>query len=74
MKTLKDSVTVQNLLTVKSIVTLMLSMVFCWLSITGDVSGEQFLTIFSIIIAFYFGTQYQKNTGGESDGRDQSVS
>ena len=44
---------IQNLLTVKSIVTLVLS-------VTGQVSGEQFLTIFSIVIAFYFGTQYQK--------------
>ena len=47
---------IQNLLTVKSIVTLVLA----YLSVTGQVSGEQFLTIFSIVVAFYFGTQYQK--------------
>ena len=58
-------VTIQNLLTVKSIVTILLAMVFSYLAIVGRISGEQFLTIFSVVIAFYFGTQYQKNSGGE---------
>lgn len=51
----------QALLKVKSIVTILLTLVFSYLSITNAISGEQFLTIFSVIIAFYFGTQYQKN-------------
>ena len=58
-------VTIQNLLTVKSIVTILLTVVFAYLAIVGRISGEQFLTIFSVVIAFYFGTQYQKNSGGE---------
>ncbi|WP_312046746.1 hypothetical protein [Anaerotignum sp.] len=58
-------VTIQNLLTVKSIVTILLTVVFTYLAIVGRISGEQFLTIFSVVIAFYFGTQYQKNSGGE---------
>lgn len=58
-------VTIQNLLTVKSIVTILLTGVFSFLAIVGRISGEQFLTIFSVVIAFYFGTQYQKNSGGE---------
>lgn len=35
-------VTIQNLLTVKSIVTLVLTLVFAYLSITGHISGEQY--------------------------------
>ena len=58
-------ITIQNLLTVKSIVTILLTVVFAYLAIVGRISGEQFLTIFSVVIAFYFGTQYQKNSGGE---------
>ena len=58
-------VNIQNLLTVKSIVTILLTVVFSFLAIVGRISGEQFLTIFSVVIAFYFGTQYQKNNGGE---------
>lgn len=49
-----------ELLNVKSIVTLVLTGVFSWLSLTSKVTGQEFLTIFSVIIAFYFGTQYQK--------------
>ena len=59
-------VTIQNLLTVKSIDTILLTVVFAYLAIVGRISGEQFLTIFSVVIAFYFGTQYQKNNGGEA--------
>lgn len=51
---------IQNLLTVKSIVTILLTVVFAYLSVVGKVSGEQFLTVFSVVIAFYFGTQTQK--------------
>lgn len=58
IKTLKEAAV--NLLKVKSIVTIILTLVFAYLSITGVISGEQFLTIFSVVIAFYFGTQYQK--------------
>ena len=60
-------VTIQNLLTVKSVVTVLLTVVFSYLAIVGRITGEQFLTIFSVVIAFYFGTQYQKNSGGDSE-------
>ena len=60
--------TVQSLLTVKTIVTIMLTMVFCYLAVVGRISGEQFLTIFSVVVAFYFGTQYQKGKEGVEDG------
>ena len=49
-----------KLLTVKSIVTIALTLVFCALSVVGVVSGEQFLTIFTVVISFYFGTQSEK--------------
>ena len=61
-------ITIQNLLTVKSIVTIILTVIFSYLAVVGRISGEQFLTIFSVVVAFYFGTQFQKNKEGESDG------
>lgn len=51
-----------QLINVKSIVTLALTAVFSVLSLKGSVSPEQFQTVFTVIISFYFGTQYQKNT------------
>lgn len=52
---------IAKLLTVKSIVTIILTAVFAFLSATGKVSADQYLTVFSVVIAFYFGTQYEKN-------------
>lgn len=49
-----------RLLTVKSLVTLILTIVFAFLSIVGTISGSEFLTIFTVIISFYFGTQTKK--------------
>lgn len=51
---------VKNLLTIKSMVTMLLTLVFCWLSLTGEVSAELFMTVFTVVIAFYFGTQHEK--------------
>ena len=55
----------KKLLTVKSIVTLVLTGVFAYLAIIGKVSPEMFITIFTVIIGFYFGTQAQKNSNEE---------
>ena len=49
-----------KLLCVKSIVTVALTAVFCALSIRGTISGQEFLTIFTIVIGFYFGTQHER--------------
>lgn len=49
-----------DLLKVKTIVTLILTIVFAILSLTGKIGTDQVMTIFSIVIAFYFGTQAAK--------------
>ena len=50
-----------KLINVKSIVTLMLTVVFAVMALKGVINGEQFLMIFTTIIAFYFGTQHTKD-------------
>lgn len=49
-----------KLIDVKSIITLLLCAVFCFLSIMRYIQTDQFMTVFSVIIAFYFGTQSEK--------------
>ena len=49
-----------KLIDVKSIVTLLLTITFIALALTKVISGQEFMTIFTVIISFYFGTQYQK--------------
>lgn len=50
-----------KLIDVKSIMTLALTAGFVALTCTGEISGEQFLTIFTMIVGFYFGTQSEKS-------------
>ena len=56
---------IANLLTVKSIVTVVLSAVFSVLALRRSISGTEFLTIFTTIIAFYVGTQTEKRKNEE---------
>lgn len=56
----KISKRVAGLVSVKSIVTIILTIVFTVLALRGDVTGQDFMTIFLMVISFYFGTQSQK--------------
>ena len=61
-----------NLLSVKSLVTLVLTGVFAVMALKGAIS-QDFMTIYAVIIAFYFGTQSQKvqdvmEGGGNGNG------
>ena len=59
-----------NLLAVKSIVTIVLTCVFAYLTCTGGVTAEQFLTVFTVVIAFYFGTQAEKRSVQAADAAE----
>lgn len=54
-----------KLINVKSIITIMFSLVFSVLTITGEISAEQFMNIFTVVIAFYFGVQAEKKAQSE---------
>ena len=61
-----------NLLSVKSLVTLALTVVFAVMTVRQAIS-QDFMTIYAVIIAFYFGTQSQKiqdavEGGGNGNG------
>ena len=55
-----------KLINVKSIITLIICGVFAYLSIIGQILPDQFLTIFTVIISFYFGSQYGKKEGNNN--------
>lgn len=50
----------KNLLTVKSIVTIVLTAVFAYLAVVGEIS-QDFMTVYAVVIAFYFGTQHERD-------------
>ena len=47
-----------NLLTVKSIITFALTGAFVYLTIIKEVKPELFMSVYTTVIGFYFGTQY----------------
>lgn len=59
---------IDRLVSIKSIVTLTLTVVFSVLALRGVIGGDQFLTIFTTVIAFYFGTQAEKRLQEQGDG------
>lgn len=50
----------EKLLSVKKIMALLLTLVFCVLSLTNRVSSTEFISIFTMIIGFYFGQSVAK--------------
>ena len=48
-----------RLLCVKSLITLILTGVFAVMALRGEVNQE-FMTVYTVIIAFYFGTQLER--------------
>lgn len=49
-----------NLIKVKTIVTFVVIAVFAVLALRGDITPDNVTVIVSTVIAFYFGTQYEK--------------
>lgn len=58
---------IAKLIDVKSILTLVLTIVFAILSVRGVISSSEFLSVFTLIIGFYFGVQHEKKNS-ESKG------
>lgn len=53
----------QKLLSIKSLVTLTTTVAFVALALRGVIGSSEFLTVYTIIIGFYFGTQVERNGG-----------
>lgn len=64
--------TIKNLLKVKSIITISLTLVFAVMLIAGIFMPitipQEFVMVYNTVIAFYFGTQYQKGVNANDTG------
>ena len=52
-----------NLIKVKTIVTLIVAVVFAVLACNGTISADNVMIIISMVVSFYFGTQSAKQKG-----------
>ena len=57
---------IAKLIDVKSILTLVLTVVFAILSVRGVISSSEFLSVFTLIVGFYFGVQHEKKNNTDS--------
>lgn len=65
---------IANLLTVKSIVTILLTVLFIILSNKQIIDGNAVTTIYTTVIAFYFGTQFDKKGETNNDKNSGELS
>lgn len=52
---------IAKLIDVKSLMTLAMTCGFIVLTCTEQISGQEFLSLFTVVIGFYFGTQSKKS-------------
>lgn len=64
---------VKNLLKIKSIITILSTIAFLILLLRGDTVPQEFLLIYSTIIAFYFGTQAGKKERMDDEEQVQNI-
>ena len=55
-----------DLVKVKTIVTLMVFVVFAVLALRGDITPDNVMTVTLTVVAFYFGTQHEKKKQQET--------
>lgn len=58
---------VTRLLDVKTIVTMLVMLVYVVLALTGKIATDNVVMITTTVVAFYFGTQHQKKVAAPAD-------
>ncbi|MGH4120271.1 hypothetical protein [Clostridium sp.] len=60
---------IKELFQIKKLITLLLTLVFCYLAVIRIITSDQYLTVFSLVIAFYFGQSTVRQAVSESSER-----
>lgn len=58
---------IAKLIDVKTIVTFSLTAAFVFLSVTRQIEPQIFMTIYTMVIGFYFGTQHEKTKNNKEE-------
>lgn len=57
----------KNFLQIKKIIALLTTVVFCVLALKGSLSSTEFLSVFTLIVGFYFGQSSVRSAMKEVD-------
>lgn len=60
-----------QLLKIKSLVTLVATVVFAYLSVTGKIDADKFMEVFKLLVIFYFGSQVGKREAEEEKEKSE---
>ena len=63
---------IAKLMTVKSLVTMTLTIIFMFLAVSGKIPIHDYMTVYTVIISFYFGTQAEKNVSRETEVKNNA--
>ena len=62
-----------DLLKVKTLVTLVIMLVFAVMSLRGDFQADAVMNVVLIVIAFYFGTQHEKRSAAKPSTESETT-
>lgn len=57
-----------DLIKVKTIVTMVVIVIFAVLALRGDITADNVMVIVTSVVSFYFGTQHEKATAKTTEG------
>ena len=55
-----------KLISVKKIIAILLTVVFCVLSLTKQIGSTEFLSVFSMVVGYYFGASVSRQATNEA--------
>ena len=58
---------IAGLIKVKTIVTMVVTAIFAYLTLRGDINPDQAMTVITMVFAFYFGTQHERKAPKEGE-------
>ncbi|MGL4910847.1 MAG: hypothetical protein ACRC3Y_00315 [Romboutsia sp.] len=61
-----------NFCSVRKIIAIAVTLVFCYLSIVGEIKASEFIPVFSMIIGYYFGKSTALDIPKNSNDNDSS--
>lgn len=58
-------------LSVRKQIALLLTIVFCYLAIKGQITSTEYVTVFTMVVGFYFGRSTALDVPGEKQNKEK---
>lgn len=58
-------------MSVRKLIALLVTIAFCYLAVKGQISSSEFISVFSMIVGFYFGRSTALDVPGAKDTKQE---